>query len=309
MNHENTIVLPGYDQVVALTGDDTFSAPSAQLYMYLAASPEKFLSDDGELYGFVANDPAINDYGDLTTGMDIGGHFIPVPRDIAVGNQTPLENWSNDNNVFQFIRVEDLAYDKNDPNIVYLADTGEPRAVPNPATGRLMRAPSGTRGAFPNGRIFKLVFNADDPSVVDSFSVLIDADASGYDNPDALHNPDNIDTSANSLMVQEDPGSHNRYNARVWRYDLDTGEFSVVAVVDQSADPAASPGAWESSGILDVSEYFGPGAWLINVQAHTIFVESEVRTVIDTTRTPPVTATLTFKREGGQLMLMVIPGS
>ena len=70
-----------------------------------------------------------------------------------------------------------------------------------------------------------------------------------------------------------------------------------------------APGAWESSGIVDASEVFGPGAWLVNVQAHTLFVESEVRTVTDTTRNPPVTTNVTFKREGGHLLLLVVPGS
>ncbi len=306
LNHENTLVIPGYNQVVALTGDDTFNAPSAQLYLYLAASADDFLADNGTLYGFVSDNPAINDYGDLQGSDTVGGHFIPVPREIAIGNQTGLEEWSNANNVFQFIRVEDLAYDKNNSRIVYLADTGEPRAIDNPVTGRLRRGPSGTLGPYMNGRIFKLVFNDQDPLQVDSLSILIDADAGDYNNPDALHNPDNIDTSTNSLMIQEDPGSHNRYHARVWRYDLATGELSEAAVVDPSA---AAPGAWESSGILDVSDYFGPGTWLVNVQAHTLFVESETRTVIDTSRTPPVEATLTFKREGGQLLLLTIPGS
>jgi hypothetical protein len=116
-------------------------------------------------------------------------------------------------------------------------------------------------------------------------------------------------------MIQEDPGSHNQFNpgagpaARIWRYDLDSGALTVVAEVDQSADPAAKEGTWESSGIVDASAVFGPGAWLVTVQAHTIFVESETRTVIDTSRTPPVTATLLFKREGGQLLLFKVPGS
>jgi len=116
-------------------------------------------------------------------------------------------------------------------------------------------------------------------------------------------------------MIQEDPGSHNSFpvgqgpGARVWRYDLASGQLEVVAEVDQSADPAAVLGAWESSGIVDASSIFGPGAWLVDVQAHTLFVDTEARTVIDTSRTPPVTATLTFKREGGQLLLLKIPDS
>ena len=326
-NHENTVVVPGgWDEIAALSGDDTFSAPASQMYMYTAASDDDLLADNGTLWAFRVTgkngnpvNPAdafngANDYGDITPSDVLNGEFIEVPRAIAVGEQTPLENWSNTNNVFQFIRVEDIAYDKNNPLIVYFADTGEPRAIPNPATGRLQRGPSTTTGPYMNGRIFKMVMNADDPRVVDSLTILIDADAGGYNNPNVLHQPDNIDTSANgSLMIQEDPGSHNGQrtafpnatNARVWRYDLNTSNFSVVAEVDQSLMPATSRGNWESSGIVDVSAVFGPGAWLVNVQAHSLFVESEVRTVTVGAASGPIT----FKREGGQLLLLKIPGS
>jgi hypothetical protein len=316
LNHENTVVVPGgWESIVALTGDDTFTAPSSQMYMYVAASDSAFLADQGSLYAFVGDVPGVNDYGDLSGSEVTSGRFIPVPREVALGNQTDLENWSNTNNVFQFIRIEDIAYDKNDPRVVYFADTGEPRAIPDPATGRLGRGPSGTLGPYMNGRIFKLVLSEDDPLDVDELSILIDADAGGYNNQNVLHNPDNVDTSTNSLMIQEDPGSHNGYapgagpSARVWRYDLNSGTLVVVAEVDQSADPVAREGAWESSGVVDASAIFGPGAWLVNVQAHSLFVDQEVRTVVDTSRTPPVTATLTFKREGGQLLLLKIPGS
>lgn len=60
--------------------------------------------------------------------------LIDVPDAIADGDQTVLEDWSNDNNVFQAIRLEDAAYDKNDPRTVYIADTGRSRVVPDPTT-------------------------------------------------------------------------------------------------------------------------------------------------------------------------------
>jgi secreted PhoX family phosphatase len=304
MNHENTIIIPGgWNQVVAVTDDDTFSAPAAQLYMYLAATPQDLLDDKGQLYAFVSDDPAINDYGDVTTGLSLGGHFIAVPREIATGDQTGLENWSNANNVFQFIRTEDMAYDKNNPRILYIADTGEPRALPDPATGRLSRGPSSARGPYPNGRIFKMALNAEDPLRVDSLQILIDADAAGYNNLEALHNPDNLDTSGGSLMIQEDPISVNNFdpgagpNARIWRYDLTNGALSVVAEVNQSLDPKARAGNWESSGIVNAASVFGPGSWLVTIQAHSLWVETAQA------------EGYTRKLEGGQLVLLRVPGS
>lgn len=315
MNHENTVAVPGYRKAVLLTSDDTFAAPSSQLYMYIARNRDAVWNDRGHLFGFVSDDPAINDYGDLSGQLSVSGRFIRVPDDIADGDQTGLENWSNENNVFQFIRVEDIAYDRNTPNVVYFADTGEPRAIPDPETGRLKRGPSGTKGPWPNGRIFKMVLDRRVPMVVDSLSILVDADLGGYDNPAVLHQPDNVETTEKSILVTEDPGSHNQYpvgnpqgtTARIWRYDLGTGAFTVAARVDQSLDPGqdANQGAWESSGVIDVSSAFGDGAFLVTVQAHTWFVE----TAPGPDRVPPPGPDWLYKREGGQLLLLRIPGA
>jgi hypothetical protein len=298
MNHENSVAVPGYNQAVLVTGDDTFSAPASQLYMYAAPNADAVWNDQGHLWAFVSDDAAINDYGDLGGSASVGGRFIQVPDAIADGDQTGLENWSKTNGVFQFIRIEDLATDRNDPHIVYFADTGEPRAKADPTTTKLRRDATGG-GPYPNGRVFKMVLNPTDPTLVTSLSVLIDGDAGGYNNVGALHQPDNIETTEHSLLITEDPGSHNRFagstNARLWKYDLATGSMTAVAVV---ADPTAD---WETTGVVDASEYFGDGAFLINVQAHNIFVE--------TNPSPINPAGLTQKREGGQLLLIRIDGT
>nr|MDQ3093239.1 hypothetical protein [Actinomycetota bacterium] len=205
-NHENSLAVPGYGHPVVLSGDDTFSAPASQLYLYAALSRDAVWNDQGRLWAFVSDVPKVNDYGDLSGVASVSGRFIPVPDAIADGGQTGLENWSNANNVFQFIRVEDLAYDRNRPNVVYFADTGEPRALPDPTTGRLRRGPSGTQGPYMNGRVFKLVLSPTNPTVVTSLSILIDGDTGGYNNPAALHQPDNVETTKTSVLVTEDPG-------------------------------------------------------------------------------------------------------
>ena len=298
-NHENSVAIPGYGKPVVLSGDDTFSPPSSQLYLYTADSRAQLWADQGTLYAFRSSNPAINDYGDLSGGVSVAGTFIPVPESIAKGDQTALENWSNANNVFQFIRVEDTAYDRTSPNIQYIADTGEPRALPGPAGGRLQRGPAGSRGPYPNGRLFKMVLDPANPLNVLSLSIVIDADAGGYNNVNVVHNFDNLETTANSVLIQEDPGSHNQgqTTARIWRYDLATKALEVVARVNQSQRPESPLGAWESSGIVDASEAFGDDWFLVDVQAGTLIVEEERR------------GNLTYQREGGQLLLLKIPGA
>jgi hypothetical protein len=345
-NHENSVGVPGYGYPVVLSGDDTFTAPASQLYMYTARNGRAVWNDEGELWAFRSTQA--NDYGDLSGTMSISGEFIQVPRIIATGKKadgtdaksadvgfpTPpasaglpdgpqwlLEHWSNTNNVFQFIRVEDIQYDRHHRNVVYFADTGEPRALPDPATGRLRRGPSGTIGPWPNGRIFKMVLDRKDPKKVTSLSILVDGDARGAAGSGALdliHQPDNVETTKDLLLWQEDPGSHNQYplgtgtTARIWAYDLKRGGAPfVVARVNQSADEGptdvdasttkANAGAWESSGIVDASKFFGKGAFLVDIQAGSLIVQEEVR-VEGNNR-------LTYQREGGQLLLLRIPGA
>ncbi len=129
--------------------------------------------------------------------------------------------------------------------------------------------------------------NADDPTVVDSLTILADGDAVGTDVYVPFTSPDNVGVSTKSLMVQED-----RNGAVIWQYRFNQDSWRVVASVN---DPLG-----ESSGIVDASEWFGKGTWLLDVQAHGTNVTTD-------TGTEPGTDLI--KRESGQLMLVKIPGS
>jgi hypothetical protein len=300
LNHENTMLIPGgWDEgLVMLTTDDTFSGPSAQLYMYVADDQDAIFDDEGSLFALRINgvDGApvnatnafngANDYLDLGVGESFQGEFIPVPDAVADDTQPVLEEWSNDNNIFQAIRLEDLAFDKNDPRVVYIADTGRTRVIPDTTTGRMTRGPGGTVGQADNGRIFKMVMNADDPMVVDSLTILADGDLEGTDVYVPMVNPDNMDTSKKSLMIQEDTD-----DAKIWQHRFDQNSWRVAATVN---DPDG-----ESSGIVDASEWFGGGTWLVDVQGHGMNIDEDL--LLD----PPNLV----KRESGQVMLMKIPAS
>jgi hypothetical protein len=331
-NHENTVVVPGgWSETVVLSGDDTFLPPTSQVYMNTAASPEAFVADDADLWAFRvtgtdagpvdAADPQndANDYLEISPGDTWTGEFIHVPDAIARGTtadqpQAALENWSNANNVFQFVRVEDIAYDPDDPRVVYFADTGSTRLREDPATGRLFRADA---SAVPyintDGRLFKFVMNEDDPTVVDEFSVVAQGLlAEQLTNPApptpptfnvidpgvGFRAPDNLDVGHSSLMLQEDAS-----NAKIWRFDL-ASSWTHVATVTHPTAPAAG----ESSGIIDMSEWLGPGWWALDVQSH---VNESVGPAGQTYVTPLTGAVLTYqtRREDGQLLLMQIPGS
>jgi hypothetical protein len=135
-------------------------------------------------------------------------------------------------------------------------------------------------------------FAPDNPRKVTDLSIVLDGNAATNPIAPALRNPDNLGISQNSLMVQEDTSSG--HNARVLRYDLETGAWSVVASVNTLS--------WETSGIIDASEFYGPGTWLLDVQAHT------PDAYVGEPFTDPVTG-ITYKREGGQLILLTVDGS
>ena len=244
------------------------------------------------------------------------------PRHGVDGPQWVLETWGDRNGVFQFVRLEDLAYDKRRGmrNVVYIADTGRG------ATGA-----GGNDFTSSNGRIWKLVLNRKDPTKVESLSVLVEGDDAPVKTLSEIHQPDNVETTKDgSLLIQEDPGSSQQFpvgstdpnttTARIWRLDLKNAQApganpSVVAHVDQSLDentdpargavdedaaPAGSLGAWESSGIVDASSVFGRGSFLVTVQAHTYWVDRQP----GDDNFPPAGADFFYKREGGQLLLM-----
>ena len=153
-------------------------------------------------------------------------------------------------------------------------------------------------------------------------SVVVEGDDNPVKTAGEVHQPDNIETTRTGLLLTEDPGSSQQFpigstdpaatTGRLW-YVPFSGAPEVVLAVDQSADggptdvdgrPLGNLGGWETSGIVDASAAFGPGAFLVNVQAHTLWVE---RAPGDDNNGDGL-ADFTYKREGGQLLLVRIPG-
>jgi hypothetical protein len=333
----------------------------SQLYSYIASNTKKLLADEGDLWAFVSDTPGVKNYYDVAPGSTtaVTGHFIKVPKDIATGRkadgselkaadkgyplpptdgswqldlrfatvapgpgidgpQWVLEYWSDLNNVFQFVRVEDIAYDKRPGmgNVVYIVDSGR---------GRTAAQSLDTNFRSTNGRVWRMVFDKNDPTKVTSLSVFVEGDDNPVKTLGEVHQPDNIETTRTGVLLTEDPGSSQQFTpaqiaadpanattARLW-YVPFSGAAEVVAKVDQSADGGPTDvdgrapgnwGAWESTGIVDASAAFGPGAFLINVQAHTLWIEKAPGEDNNGDGQPD----FTYKREGGQLALIRIPG-
>ena len=370
-NHENSVPIPGYHDLVVLSGDDTFTSgpltgvtfpagvtvpAQSQLYSYIAPDTKSLLADKGDLWAFVSETPGVKNYYDVAPGSGtvVSGRFVKVPRNIATGKnadgseikaadvgfpappnngswqlesrsvpalgidgpQWVLEYWSDVNNVFQFVRVEDIAYDKRPGmgNVVYIVDSGRGRR-PTDALDTSFRST--------NGRVWKMVLDPHDPKRVTSLTVFLEGDDNPVQTLDEVHQPDNIESTRHGILLTEDPGSSQQFpvgstlanatTARLWHVPF-SGAARVVAKVDQSADGGPTDvdgrapgnlGAWEASGIVDASEAFGPDTFLIDVQAHTLWIEKAPGDDNNGDGQPD----FTYKREGGQLLRITIPGA
>ena len=186
-----------------------------------------------------------------------------------------LEHWSDLNNVFSFVRIEDMAYDKRPgmSNVVYIADSGRGRGPPTARDSTRMATrfrtsrPTVASGRWSSTRAI--------PRSSTSLSILIEGDDTPTKTLTEVRQPDNLETTRNGLYITEDPGSSQQFaagdpagmNARVWQYKFGGGALTPVLEVNQAADGGPTDahrtpgnmGAWEASGIVDVSSLFGPG--------------------------------------------------
>ena len=335
--------LPSQSQLysyIAANADAVWNDQGA-LWAFVSDDPtrqryEDFLpGDSNSIAGHFIQVPRLIATGRNPDGTDLmagdvppalGGPFPLPPNDgtwqrfagIGIdGPQWVLEHWSQVNDVFNFVRLEDMAYDKRPgmSNVVYIVDSGRG------TTG----APQAERST--NGRVWEMTLDPSDPTQVASLRILIEGDDNPVKTITEIHQPDNIESTVNAIYITEDPGSSQQFpfgstdpaatTARIWQYNLATAVAQVVFKVNQSADEGAtdvdgtpgvfapgSLGAWEASGIVDASAAFGQGAFLVAVQSHTLWVEKAP----GDDNFAPLGSDFTFKREGGQLLLLRIPG-
>src|SRR5262245_5981225 len=289
---ENVIVLPYTGSKTAVVATEDAGSLTSQVYMYAGdkqAGAADVLSrnglNNGQLFVLAWEDAAHKDEATFT----LKGSTTPV-RWVQVNyaqNDAGLEAQSQAVGSFNFVRIEDICYDKVTPGVMYFVTTGSPGS-PNPL-----------------GRLYRLNVDPTNPTGPSSLTLLLDGS-------EGMVSPDNIDTNADGeMMICEDPN----YNLSLppiglardtylWRYDLATTALTPIAEMDRgsaiahalAADPlntnvpaSDTPGGWEFSGVIDASAWVGPKSWLVDVQAHSLRINPAATTV-----------------EGGQVLLLTI---
>lgn len=284
LQHEN-IVPTKLSKWFFLTTDDDFRpGQDAYLYAYIAKSFKAAISGDpskGSLYVWKA-DGALDSTQVQKGQPPMTGRFVPISQ-AENANSVTLKTAAAARGAFKFDRLEDAALYRPVKGRYYIADTG--------------KAPRTFRG-----RIYQFDVDKNDPTRA-SLKVILDGDKG-----DDIYNPDNIDTSSRSLVIQEDrespyrggpvppnpPVADSGHN-RVLVYDIAAKTITSVARV---ATPATlRPGTWESSGVINAFDILGAGWWLTDVQAHSTTAPQPGPTLVPNSSSG----------EDGQLQAVYIP--
>ncbi len=279
--------------VALLLGDDFF-AGAAPLYLWLGRkNPQgNFLERnglaEGQLYAWAAES------GDRTpqqwqgSGSQRQGRFIALAQrngaragtagydGAGYPDDTTLRHEAARQGAFLFARPEDLHANPADPRQIVFSATGQGKVYPADDWGNLYLATLRFR---------------DDPAggyrPEAELTLLYDSDETG---DHGIRSPDNLVWATDgNIYVQEDKavahgefGAASHHEASIWQLSpAAPSKPRRIAGIDRHALPAgtsdagaATPGAWESSGIIDVSQLFGaaPGelVLLATVQAHTV---------------------------------------
>jgi hypothetical protein len=278
MNHENVVPLHGLARAAMFLAEDSFRLRS-QAYAYFAGSFADAIGGDGRFTVWVPDDQGDGDPStdDIAKGETLTGRFVTIPR-VERFTGLQLNAKAESLGSFNFVRIEDAATDPADPGIVYFADTGAKKSESK------------------SGRIYRMTIDPEHPRRA-TLEVVLDGDAG-----DDLVNPDNLGINARALVIQEDRNAASSGYARIHVFDLASGALTAVARLDPSEgaiERGGGPGVWESTGVVDVSDFFGPGTWLVNVQAHdTAILQQGIDLELDSA-----------KGERGQLLLLTIPGT
>ena len=243
---------------------------NSQVYMYVGKKDRRSGAgvlrrnglDNGELYVLVPANSSNSSEAAFSSGtIDVEWALIPGAGELDEGQ---LEAASDAAGAIRFARPEDGAFNEHNRNEFVFVTTGE--------------AP----GVNALGRLYSLRLHPGNVTQGGTLTVLYNADAIIAAGGDTAISPDNVDTSDEYLMINEDGTASSRpvmasknRDGSIWRFDIDRNGVDVssrtrVAELDPPGRDGieVGPGVWETSGIIDVSSLFGANTWISDVQAH-----------------------------------------
>ena len=281
---ENATPLPKNSypgKTVIIGGDDDSSGSEGQVTMYLSENGDADLLN-GKIYVLrtkqistdVINNPnTISDAAENTQYNESNFAFQQQYEvefvEIVDGknlSKSEMENACNDVFATQFMRVEDVDYqkgsDSNGRNL-FFAVTG--------------RGPGRTYNEW--GTVYKLNLNAENP-LEGTLTQIISGNTTGINNGDGnldiLQSPDNICVTENFIYVQEDPNSDARnHTAYIYQSDINGNNIrpAMEFIIDSTVAPSnVEIRDAEYGALIDVSDKVGvPDTFLLALQPHYWF--------------------------------------
>lgn len=297
---ENAVPLPKNTypgKTVIIGGDDDSNGSKGQVTMYLSENGDADL-ENGKIYvlrfkqvsdgagGVVTVDPATTyDEGSLDLGKTYDIEFVEIVNG-ATMTLNEMENACLDVNASQFIRVEDVDYQKgSDANArnVFFAVTGL-----GPNTGDVNDW----------GTVYKMELDATNPLLGKLTQIVSgNTDTNNNDgNLASLQSPDNICVTENYIYFQEDPNSFSRgHGAYIYQSDLNGNNIKVVLElkVESNLSPTGSTSfSGEFGALIDVSDKVGvPDTFILALQPHYW-------------KSPDFVSTNLPHNEGGQIVVL-----
>ena len=278
---ENTVPQPNKASRTVVMGleDGPFAVDPAvensQVYMYVGKKEKgrgvsvlnKNGLDNGSLFVLAPVNPAQRlepSFGDESGSIAVKWVLVPNADSTT---ETELEAASDAAGAINFARPEDGAFNKRNKNQFFFVTTG------------------GLAGGNELGRLYSLNIDRKDPTKQGTLRVVYEADEVIAAGGDTAISPDNIDTSRDYLMINEDGTIESRLvmtakgrDGSIWRFKITGGSVGVkassakrIAELDppgQLGGGAVLAGIWETSGITDTSHLFGRGSFIFDVQAH-----------------------------------------
>jgi|GEM_PF-576161 len=299
IGRETTLIQPRRDSLTVAISTEDAGSPS-YVYMYVGRKNMRSKSPldrngltNGKVYVLCGRDAQHNE-GTFTTGS-LPTKWVQIPNGSNL-TDAELLTAADAAGAFGFVRVEDSEFDPANPSRkLFLATTGG--SGPN-RLGRLYELSMNAKNPVANG-VLTVVYNADliitpGGSFSGTIGKLVAANGitgslgaytggnidNGVDFPVSI---DNIAISKDFIMIQEDRNSpadavFAKYarNGGIWSLDRNNNNaaklqstFNFAGVEARDAHSAiTNRGLWESSGIIRSDEIFGPGTFVVNVQAH-----------------------------------------
>lgn len=286
-----------------MIGDEDGAVNSSELRLYVGKKQntgtwyEKAGLTNGALYyarvANIANDTQFR--AEIGKGKPTAVSFNEVATNIN-GDAQNMNPWLGTG----FSRIEDGAFDPNNPNDYYYVTTSSNKT---PAATTLDPADT-TTTARDGGALWRLRFkDVTNPLLGATVEMLLDGSE-----PQFLNMPDNLTIDdAGNILLQEDPGN-NITRSKVWAYRIADGKMSqVLQFTSKYFDKTSANFITqdeESSGILDVTAAMRTSK---TDKSHYYLLDAQVHSTIANAR-PDLTDKDAIKTaiEGGQIYLMTI---